>query len=204
MASESPRRRRPPISFGNLTLTLVAIACTILVAKRATAERDPVDLMRDHGTVAGSDTAPASAPLVERALGIATVRDLKGREIPVVRRGEPRILMLNSRTCPWCRKSLADIGRLSAGRPTPRFTVLTLEGAAEGVPMLAKEGITGALLVGPRDDEAQVRLTFRYPGTPTFLAVDRNGRVVRTLPGYPIPEEMKRWLAVMQGESATP
>jgi thioredoxin-related protein len=70
--------------------------------------------------------------------------------------------------------------------------------------MLAKEQIAGAQLVGPRDESAQIRLTFRYPGTPTFLAVDRNGRVMRTLPGYPIPEEMKRWVAVMVGDSATP
>lgn len=197
-------RRRPPISVGNLALTFVAIACMVLVAKRATAERDSIDLLQDHGTVAASDTAPSTAPRVEQALGVATVRDLKGREVALVRRGEPRIVMLNSRTCPWCRKALADIGRLADGRPTPRLSVLTLEGAAEGVPMLAKERITGAHLVGPRDESAQVRLTFRYPGTPTFLAIDRNGRVVRTLPGYPIPEEMKRWLAVMVGDSATP
>ncbi|MEN9508607.1 MAG: hypothetical protein RLZZ621_1170 [Gemmatimonadota bacterium] len=204
MGSDPSGRFTPPLSVGNVALALIAIACTVLVAKRATAEREPIDLLRDHGTVAASDTAPATAPRLEQALGVATVRDLRGRDVALARRGEPRIIMLNSRSCPWCRKALADIGRIAEGRKASRLTVLTLEGAAEGAPMLAKEQIAGAQLVGPRDESAQIRLTFRYPGTPTFLAVDRNGRVMRTLPGYPIPEEMKRWVAVMVGDSATP
>ena len=93
---------------------------------------------------------------------------------------------------------------MSQGRPLPRLTLLTLEGAAFGVPMLAKEHLSGAQLVGPAGSSDQVLLTFRYPGTPTFVAIDRNGRVVRTLPGYPIREELAHWFAVMVGDAETP
>ena len=64
--------------------------------------------------------------------------------------------------------------------------------------------LTGAQLIGPAGSSEQVSITFRYPGTPTFVAIDRNGRVVRTLPGYPIPDEMKHWYAVMVGDQDVP
>jgi len=70
--------------------------------------------------------------------------------------------------------------------------------------MLAKEHITGAQLIGPAAGRDQVMLTFRYPGTPTFLAVDKNGRVVGTMPGYPMREVLKTWYAVMVGDADTP
>ena len=43
-----------------------------------------------------------------------------------------------------------------------------------------------------------------YPGTPTFVAVDRNGRVVATIPGYPMREVLKQWYAVMVGDQEVP
>ncbi len=194
--------------LGNLALIFVALACVTLVARRATAERRAEklaeNLLRDHGVVAGTDTAPETAPRLQEALGTVKVKDLQGRIVSLLTTDQPVIIMINSRTCPWCKKSLKDIGMLSRGRPLPRLTVLTLEGAGEGVPMLARENITGANLVGPVGSEEQVRLTFRYAGTPTFIAVDRNGRVVRTMPGYPILEEMKHWHAVMLGEVEVP
>jgi thioredoxin-related protein len=70
--------------------------------------------------------------------------------------------------------------------------------------MVAKEQVTGARLVGPVGSAEQVLLTFRYSGTPTFVSVDRNGRVVRTLPGYPVRPEMERWFAVMVGDAEVP
>ena len=93
---------------------------------------------------------------------------------------------------------------MAAGRPLPRLTLLTLEGAGEGVAMLAQEQLTGAQLIGPAGGADQQRLSSRYRGTPTFVAIDRNGRVVRTLPGYPIAEEMKHWFAVMVGDQDVP
>lgn len=183
---------------------LVGLACTVLVAKRATAEKDVVNLLADHGVVAGTDTAPSTAPTAEQAIGTFKVTALNGKVIPLHVKGEPAILMISSRTCSWCKRALKDLGVMSAGRPLPRLKLLTLEGAGEGVAMLAKEKLTGAQLIGPAGSSDQVLLTFRYPGTPTFVAIDRNGRVVRTLPGYPIPEEMKHWYAVMVGDQDVP
>src|SRR5690606_16868317 len=118
--------------------------------------------------------------------------------------GQPSIVMVNSLTCGWCKRALRDIGELSEGRPLPHFKVITLEGAGAGLPMLAKEKITGAEVLGPAGDADQVLLMFRYPGTPTFVAIDANGKIARTMPGYPIREEMKHWVAVMTGDQDVP
>ena len=183
---------------------LVGLACTVLIAKRATAEKDVVNLLADHGVVAGTDTAPSTAPTAQQAIGTVKVTDLNGQVIPLHTKGEPAILMISSRTCSWCKRALKDLGVMSAGRPLPRLKLLTLEGAGEGVPMLAQEQLTGAQLIGPASGADQQRLAARYPGTPTFVAIDRNGRVVRTLPGYPIAEELMHWFAVMVGDQDVP
>ena len=154
--------------------------------------------------VSGTDTAPASAPLAGEATGAPQVRSLDGTLAPLVLPGQPTIVMISSRTCSWCKQALSDIGEMSKGRAVPRLTVLTLEGAEVGTPMLESERISGARLVGPAGSSGKVFLTFRYPGTPTFLAIDRNGRVVRTMPGYPGRQELQRWFAVMVGEQETP
>ena len=198
------RSPRGSISFSTLALVLVGLACTVLIAKRATAEKDVGNLLADHGVVAGTDTAPSTAPTAQQAIGTFKVTDLTGQVIPLHTKGEPAIVMISSRTCSWCKRALKDLGVMSAGRPLPRLKLLTLEGAGEGVPMLAKEKLTGAQLIGPAGKSEQVSITFRYPGTPTFVAIDRNGRVVRTLPGYPIPDEMKHWYAVMVGDQDVP
>ena len=201
----APKRApRGSISVGTLSLVLVALACTVLVAKRATAEKDVGNLLADHGVVAGTDTAPSTAPTAEQALGSIKVMALNGKVVPLHIKGEPAILMISSRTCPWCKRALKDLGVMAAGRPLPRLKLLTLEGAGEGVPMLAQEQLTGAQLIGPAGGADQQRLAARYPGTPTFVAIDRNGRVVRTLPGYPIAEELKHWFAVMVGDQDVP
>src|SRR5690606_15529492 len=83
------------------------------------------------------------------ALGAFKVKNLKGEVVPLVTPGTPSIVMVNSQTCGWCKRALKDIGELSEGRPLPHFKVITLEGAGAGVPMLAKERINGAQVLGP-------------------------------------------------------
>ena len=201
------RSRAGAITLANLVIAGVGLGIAVLAGKRMFGSVDTPDTPNLSGVsrvVAGSDTAPQQAPTAEQALGAFRVRNLAGKSEPLVTKGQPVILMVSSRTCTWCKRALKDLGELSAGRPLPRLKVITLEGAAEGVAMLAKEGITGAQLVGPVGSADQVLLTFRYPGTPTFVAIDRNGRVVKTLPGYPVREEMKHWYAVMVGDQDVP
>ena len=193
------------IPVRQLLPVVVLIAAAIVAAKLvAGANGEPEGGAERPTATVRSDTAPASAPTAARALGSLAVRNLDGERVPLVTPGQPLIVMVSSETCGWCKRALKDLGELSAGRPLPRLTVITLEGAAEGVPMLAREGITGARLVGPAGGSDQVLFTFRFPGTPTFVAIDRNGRVVKTLPGYPIREEMRHWYAVMVGDQETP
>lgn len=204
MSIRAPISRRGAASLSTVLLALVVVGCTVLVANRALAEKDSRNLLTDHGVVAGTDTAPSTAPTVRQAFGTASARDVRGKVVALVPAGQPTIVMISSRTCPWCKKALRDLGQLSGGRPLPRLTLLTLEGADAGVPMVQLERLTGARLVGPVDAAEQERLTARFRGTPTFIAVDRNGRLLQTMPGYPIYEEMKRWHAVMAGTSDAP
>lgn len=177
-----------------LTLLLVTGVVGIFIV-RPLLQGEP-SLTRAPSTMNG-----ASA---EEAIGALRVRDMSGTIVPLVTPDEPQIIMVSSTTCGWCKRALKDIGEMAAGRPVPRLKLLTLEGAALGAPMLDKESILGAQLIGPAGDGDQVLLMFRYPGTPTFVAIDKHGRVARTMPGYPIREEMLHWFAVMVGESDVP
>lgn len=206
------RPRRGAVSVSSIALIAVAAACATLVVKHraATARANEIataaaeNLATAREIVARTPSSQPSAPTVEQAVGNLHVRDAAGNVVPLVTKGEPAIIMVSSVTCQWCKKSLKDLGEIAAGRPLPRLKFLTLEGAADGAPMLAKEHITGAQLIGPSGGRDQVMLTFRYPGTPTFLAVDREGHVVGTMPGYPMREVMKQWFAVMVGDRDVP
>ena len=198
--------RRGAVSLGSLGWLVLGVAGTVLFARQSarSVESDSGNLPVSANTVAGTDTAPQSAPTIEQALGAFKVRDIRGTVIPLVTKGQPAIIMISSVTCSWCKRTLKDLGELSAGRPLPRLKLLTLEGAAGGVPMVSKEKLTGVQLLGPNGSSDQVLMTFRFRGTPTFVAVDRNGRVVSTMPGYPMREVLKTWYAVMVGDSDVP
>lgn len=193
------------MKFGRLALAVSLFGGVVGIARSVRAESDqPGNLLASPGVVVGTDTAPATAPRLVQTMGMARVKDLGGKIVPLIPPGQPGVLMISSRSCNWCKRTLKDLGELSGARALPRFTVLTLEGANEGVPMLATEHLTGARLVGPATGQDEVRLTYRFPGTPTLIAVDRNGRVVRVIPGYPIGDELRRLWTVMVGDSTTP
>ncbi len=211
MKKDSPSlarlRRTGATTIGGLALTLTIIGGVVLVARQVIGD----DELADESNVApastvviGTDTAPQSAPSADQAIGTMTVRDASGKRVPLATKGQPAIVMVSSVSCAWCKRSLKDLGELAQGRPLPRLKLLTLEGAADGAPMLAAEHIGGAQLIGPAGSSDQVLLTFRFNGTPTFVAIDRNGRVVSTMPGYPIRDVMKRWFAVMVGDADVP
>ncbi len=168
------------------------------------------------GTAAGGEglSAQQSAPSnlsrsatpmsVPQSLEAIRVQNALGKTVPLLTKGEPTIIMISSVSCPWCKRSLKDIGELAAGRPVPRLKLLTIEGAERGGPMLALENITGAQLIGPLAHGDQVLARLQFRGTPTFVAVDGNGRIVATMPGYPMREVLKTWFAVMTGDADVP
>jgi hypothetical protein len=206
LSTERGRPRRGAVSVGTLALLAVAMGCaTVVAGHRANIRRaDAMNLAIDAGTVSGTDTAPDYAPMVEQALGGLKVSNAEGKTVALVTKGEPSILMISSVSCSWCKRALKDLGELSEGRPLPRLKLLTLEGAAGGGPMLEKERLTGVQLIGPLTRGDRVLSTLQFRGTPTFVAIDRNGRVVATMPGYPMREVMKTWYAVMAGDADVP
>lgn len=174
------RHRSGSARFGTVLLLAVAFACAALVGQRLYARS-------------------AGDPLAS-----ATVRDMTGRRVPLVPKGQPTIVMVSSRTCPWCKKALADFGRMANGERVPGLTLFTLEGAGAGQPMLDQERLRGARLVGPAGSREEAERLFDFPGTPTFIAFDRHGRVVHTIPGYPVRPELERLFSVMVREREVP
>ena len=127
------------------------------------------------------------------------VRDSAGARMLLAPPGKAAILMVNSRTCSFCRQSLMEIATLQGRDAVPMLRVVTLEGADVGRAMLASLGVRGAFSAGPDGESDQVLLTFSIPGTPVFARTDSDGRIVETVPGYPGPAVLARWLPVMRG-----
>lgn len=179
---------------------LVAVLFVGGVALALAFERKPAVPMTAADTVRDN----TAAPLVVEAMNTTSLKDVNGNVVPLINAGEPAIIMISSLTCSWCKRTLSDLRELSNGRPMPRLRLITLEGADEGIPMVQLEKLNGIQLLGPVDDQAKVALTFRYQGTPTFIAVDSKGRMVQMMPGYPMREVLKTWYSVMVGDAEVP
>jgi len=153
---------------------------------------------------ASEDAAtPTPVPGVASVAGF-DMRSLGGEVVPVATPGAPTIVMVSSETCGYCKRALGDFGEMSGGRPLSRLKVVTLEGAAGGVPMLRAAGVTGATLLGPTSSRDRALLTFQLAGTPTFVALDARGRVTHAMVGYPGREALESWYRVAAGEQASP
>jgi hypothetical protein len=190
--SPSPRR----LSAAALAAVAAVVAGGLLLGSRL-------------GGPAGGGTAAAARDATLDAgagAGIAalTVRTVGGEVLPLAGAGEPTVVMVISETCGVCKEALRDFGVMAAGRPLPRLRVVTLEGAAAGVPMVTAAGVRGATLAGPVSPAAEALFAFQIRGTPTFLALDDGGRVRRVVPGYPGREAFAPWVGVMLGDRTAP
>lgn len=127
------------------------------------------------------------------------VRDSANQRVPLAPVGHPAILMINSKTCAVCHRALIAIASMQGSDAVPMLRVVTLEGEPVGRAMLSSIGVRGAFTSGPDGEGEQVLLTFRIPGTPVFARTDSSGRIVETVPGYPGPALIARWLPIMRG-----
>jgi hypothetical protein len=128
-----------------------------------------------------------------------TVRTVDGRVLPLADSAGPVVVMVSSESCGYCAVSMRDLAAMSDGGPLPRLRVVSLEGAAGGARMAAEHGLHDVLVVGPGDNTTRTMFTFQFPGTPTFLLVEPDGRVRAAMPGYPGREGLTPWYRVMSG-----
>jgi hypothetical protein len=180
-------RRLAPLGVGALV-----VAGTLWLGSR-----------QDEARGGGAGDARAATARFGPGAGVATlsVRTTDGRITPLSAIGAPAVVMVVSETCGVCKEALADFGRARAGRPLPRLWLVTVEGADTGVPMTRAAGVAGAVHAGPVAPAAAALFNLQIAGTPTFVALDAAGRVMRVLPGYPGGEAMAPWLRVMAGET---
>lgn len=129
------------------------------------------------------------------------VRLESGSLVPIVPAERPAVVMVSSVTCGVCAETMRDLA--NDGRTLPGLRIVTLEGAALGHAMARRNGLRSSWHAGPADGSGATLLTFQYPGTPTFLLVEPDGRVRRALVGYPGREAFRPWLRVMAGETTT-
>ena len=130
-----------------------------------------------------------------------TVRDAAGSTVLLAGAGEPTVVMISSTSCGYCGRSLADIGNIANGDSLPRFRILTLEGIAGGQEMTRRAGLVGAWHAEPVGRSTAALISLNLPGTPVFMLLDSEGRVRRTMPGYPGREGLRAWVDVMRGIS---
>lgn len=157
-------------------------------------------------------TSPVAAPELHRtgeaprAISLGGIRlvDTSGAVVPVSLPGTPAIVMVASVTCVWCERALADFAAVARGRVLTRLRMITIEGAAGGARMLAHAGVKAGAVVGPEQESARTMLSLQFPGTPVFVAVDGQGKVLASIPGYPGREALSSWIAVMLGERDAP
>ena len=173
-----------------MTAWVIAGALALALIGRIAIDRQPSSVATDDPAVGQARSAVADL----------YVRDSAGALVPLAPRDGPAILMVNSKTCSFCRLALRDIAARQGRDGVPRLRVVTLEGAEAGRVMLNSFGVRGAFSGGPDGESDQVLLTFRIPGTPVFARTDGAGRIVETVPGYPGPEILARWLPVMRGQ----
>jgi hypothetical protein len=194
----------PRASIRGLAAVLILAALLLAAVQLLVPQPEREAVTYGPGATIVEDPAPAElVPAGALFAGFVAI-DAAGTAAPLADAGRPAVLMVNSTSCGFCKRALADLGALAGGRPLPALRVLTLEGAGQGRPMLAREGLTGAALLGPATDAARVLFTYRFQGTPTFIAIDGQGRVRRIMPGYPGRAELARWLPVMLGGSDWP
>ena len=184
MARQSPVARREMLAW------VIAGALGLALIGRVVVDRPDPSFTSDDPAVGQARSAVTDL----------MVRDAAGVRVSLAPNGAPAILMVNSRTCSFCRQSLRDIATLQGRDGVPMLRVVTLEGAEVGRTMLTSLGVHGAFSAGPDGESDQVLLTFRIPGTPVFARTDRDGRIVETVPGYPGPAILARWLPVMRGQ----
>jgi hypothetical protein len=191
LPSPDPRRPAP----ASLALAAVALAGGLWLGGRL-----------DGDDAAAVDAARAATLDAGAGAGIAAldVRTVEGAVRPIARGGEPSVVMVISQTCGVCKEALRDFGQVAAGRPLPRLHVVTLEGAAAGLPLVEAAAVRGATLSGPVSPAAEALFTFQIRGTPTFLALDERGRVARVIPGYPGRGAFRPWVETMLGERDAP
>ena len=178
-----------PVARREMLAWVIAGALALAVVGRMTIDRQSPALASDDPAVGQARSAVTNL----------FVRDSANALVPLAPRDGPAILMVNSKTCSFCRLALRDIAARQGSDGVPRLRVVTLEGAAAGSAMLSRFGVRGAFSAGPDGESDQVLLSFRIPGTPVFARTDGAGRIVETVPGYPGPDVLARWLPIMRG-----
>ena len=159
--------------------------------------------LRQNPRVADETIARTGAAPRSTSLAGVQLRDTANRTILLAPPGQPVVVMISSVTCSWCKRALRDLAELSGGRPLPWLRLLTFEGAAGGVDMLAAAGVHGAVSTGPASESTASIMSLQFPGTPIFLIIDSAGHVVRSIPGYPGRDGMMPLLRVMLGDADT-
>lgn len=183
-----------PISPAGAALLAVVVTAGLWLGTRGTSVGDDVGAARAATLMGGAGAGVVALP----------VRTLSDSVVSLTAGGRPTVVMISSETCTFCKTALREMGRVTDGRPLDGLRVVTLEGAAAGLPMVQAAHVGGATLAGPASAAAAVHWTFQIQGTPTFVALDAQGRVTKTMVGYLGAGELRTWIDVALGTRERP
>ncbi len=145
------------------------------------------------------------APPRETRLDALSLRDTLGARVDLARVGVPQVVMISSTRCAVCRQAMADFRASQVtGGAFPRLTVVTIEGADSGAMEWRAAQVQAGAFLGPANEGARTTLSFQFPGTPVFIALDSAARIVASMPGYPGRENFSTWVDVMAGRRVAP
>ena len=198
--SASPTRGR--IVFGLVTVAVVGFAA--LIASLSVREAGSVLEVSDvAGPVAieGDPLIPLLEEGADPALGasapVVTGQDFAGEEVVIGgATGRGQVIVFLASWCPVCERELPEIVRFVEGGGVPEGVDLVavatgLDASRPNWPpqdWLEREGYTGTVL---RDDATgTVAQTYGLSGTPYWVVLDANGRVVGRVGGYVEPDDL--------------
>jgi cytochrome c biogenesis protein CcmG, thiol:disulfide interchange protein DsbE len=206
-ARRQATRRRLVLLLAGVGVVLLAVA----VAALSTGEAEEVVAVEDLAgapAILGDDlppppAAPADDPQLGASAPVVNGTDADGAPVQIGGSGRGQLLVFVASWCPACQQELPEVvAWLEAGRlPEGVEFTTVVTGLDDNRPnwpptaWLEAEGYDGRVLMD--DADGLVARSFGMPGTPYWVALDADGRVVHRSAGLLPQEEMDRLAALV-------
>jgi cytochrome c biogenesis protein CcmG, thiol:disulfide interchange protein DsbE len=194
-AKRSPQRSsKLPLVLGGLAVVVLAVLIAYFTAQDQGVGFRGVDELAGSPIVTGDELPPfegdtANDPALGQRPPVITGADFEGTTTTMGETGTPQLLMFLASWCPACQAELPEVVEwLEAGNlPAEVELTAVATGLDAGRPnwppdeWFEREGYDGRLVVD--DAQGTVAQAYGLSGTPYWVALDAEGRVVARVSG---------------------
>jgi thiol-disulfide isomerase/thioredoxin len=190
----SQRSSKLPLVLVGLAVVILAVVIAYFTAQGQGEAFRGVDELAGSPIVTGDELPPfegdtANDPALGQRPPVITGADFEGTTTTMGETGTPQLLMFLASWCPACQAELPEVVEwLEAGNPPGEVELTAVAtGLDAGRPnwppddWFEREGYDGRLIVD--DAEGSVGQAYGLSGTPYWVALDAEGRVVARLSG---------------------